>query len=173
MKDSCTIQLLIGGGGTLSFIMDQRELIYTYGKCCGKSLKETTGVDERPNYLFIHPPRLECFSFTEIPPMPEVTLPIDMTSVSNTELKIVKGFDTLNGKTITQTHKTVRWETFSFSDTTIKCVLIEGANTNYVDELGLYKCEYLFNEYFGFVQLTYNKPNGESVKMILRSVNFN
>jgi hypothetical protein len=173
LSDSCSLQMAIGNGGWLSYIMDQRELKYTYGKCCGKDLRETTGVDEREHLVFIHPPRLACFSFAEIPPMPEINLPINMTSVSTGELQIVKSeMKGLNGKTIKQKTRLVKMEDFGFADTTIKCVMIEGENTNYLDTLGIYKCEYLFNEYYGFVQLSYHKPNGESVKFVLKSTNF-
>lgn len=63
-------------------------------------------------------------------------------------------------------------DTFSFADTTIECVVMEGANTNYLEEIGLYKRQYLFNEYYGFVQLNYYKPTGESEKIILKTTNF-
>jgi len=172
LTDSCAIKLTIGKGGWLSYIMDQRELVYTYGNCCGKDLKETTGVDERPNMVFIHPPRLACMAFTEIPPMPQIGLPVNMTEVSTGELRIVKGWGSLNGKTIKQKEKLVKMVEFTFADTTISSVMIEGENTNYIDTLGVYKSQYLFNEHFGFTQLNYYKPNGESVKMILKTTNF-
>jgi hypothetical protein len=173
LADSCSLQLTIGKGGLLSFAMNQRELKYTYGKCCGKELSETTGVDERGNYVFIHPPRSACLSFTEVPPMPEINLPVNMTSVSTGEIKILKSeMNGLAGKTIKQKSRVVKMDTFSFADTTIKCVETEGENTNYTDEIGLYKSAYLFNEYYGFVQLSYYKPTGESVKIILKTVNF-
>jgi hypothetical protein len=174
VTDSCSLQLKIGNGGILSSITGQRELKYTYGKCCGKDgITETTGVDERADFVFIHPPRLASFSFTEIPPMPEVRLPVDMTGTSTSELKVVKAdFKGLDGKTIRQKSRPAGMEDFRFADTTIKCVVLEGENTNYLDELGLYKGAHLFNGHFGFVQLNYYKPNGESVKIILKATNF-
>src|SRR6202012_5107432 len=53
LSDSCSLQMVIGKGGLLSSFMNQRELKYTYGTCCGKDITETTGVDERQNYVFI------------------------------------------------------------------------------------------------------------------------
>jgi len=173
MIDSSSLQLEIGTGSILSYITNQKELKYS-GTCNGRKIKESTGVDEKENMIFIHPPRVgKCFSFTEIPPMPQVELPINMTSVSNIELKVVKAeFEGLNGKTIKQTHRPVRIDTFTFADTTIKCTVITGENTNLIDELGMYKCEFYFNEHYGFVQLNYMKPNGEQVKIVLRKTNF-
>jgi hypothetical protein len=173
INDSCSLQMFIGKGGLLSYYTGQRELKYIYGNCCGQGFTETTGVDERPNLVSIHPPRLACFSFAEIPPMPEISLPINLTTVSNIELRIVKSqMSVLDKKTIKQILKQVKMETFKFADTTIECMMMEGANTNYISELGLYKCEYLFNDHYGFVQLSYYKPNGESVKFVLKSTNF-
>jgi len=173
ITDSCPLQLEIGKGGLMSSIMNQRELVYT-GYCCGKEIEEKTGVDERSNMVFIHPPRIgNCFSFTEIPPMPQVELPINMTSVSTGELKVVKAeFEGLNGKTIKQTHRPVRIDNFTFAGKTIKCTVIEGENTNLINDIGKYKCEYYFNESYGFVQLNYLKPSGEQVRMVLRKTNF-
>ena len=97
---------------------------------------------------------------------------LDVSAVENDGIKSLRLLIKMNGKTIKQKSRLVKKEAYSFGDTTINCVVIEGENTNYLDKIGLYKCEYLFNEYYGYVQLNYYKPGGESVKVLLKTTNF-
>jgi len=48
----------------------------------------------------------------------------------------------------------------------------EGYNTNYIDELGQFKCISLFNEEIGFVNIQYLKPDSSIVEFKLKSINF-
>lgn len=48
--------------------------------------------------------------------------------------------------------------------------VINGENTNYLDELGKYKATYWFDQNYGFIRMKYEKPNGEIVDIKLKSV---
>jgi len=134
-------------------------------------LIERTGVCENKTNVYLHPPRMSYMSFTQIAPHPDVTFPLRVGNTSEGELKIVKGWDSLDGKTIKNycTVKALKDEKIQ-NNVYKDCYLIEGENTNYVDELGVYHVKFWFNKDFGFVKLEYHKPDSTIVAMELMNV---
>ncbi|MBX2887746.1 MAG: hypothetical protein KF829_03765 [Ferruginibacter sp.] len=173
IKDTCSLSMEVKKGNFISFLSGQKNLTYSYRHCCNKNMTESTGVEEDSTHVFIHPPRLDCFAFTEMTPMPAISLPIVIGSTKELTLKIVKStFSELSGKTISQYQKVVGKENFKYKNTNLSTYAIEGENTSFVNEFGKYFSTFLFNEALGFVFLKYQNPNGEFVTMTLEDTNF-
>jgi len=135
----------------------------------GKPITETTGVIDDSTQVYLHPPRLNFMSFTEIPPFPNIFLPPDTRSTITVTTSVVKGFGKLDGKKLKQTFKVIGKENLTLFDKKYKDVwVIQGGNTNYIDKIGQYKVTYWFDQNYGFIRMKYEKPNGEIVDLKLK-----
>ena len=173
LTDSCRLVAEVKKGNFVSFLAGQQNLTYTYEDCCRKTIYESTGVDEDTSGVFIHPPRQDCFAFTQIAPMPSISLPPDIGSKREIELKVVKStLKELNGKTVAQILTVTGVDSFAYKEVYLPVYVLEGQNTNYREEFGIYHCRFFFNEKLGFVLLEYVKPDGQKVIIRLVETNF-
>ncbi|MDI6832286.1 MAG: hypothetical protein QMD02_00365 [Bacteroidales bacterium] len=175
VNDSLTLILKVDSSGKKNFF-NQIRIIWDY-KRNGKVIEsEITLADEENNQISIHPPRELFLSFTEILPFPASGNPGYLTYESRGELHVIKYKDykdgILEGKIITRYLHAVDTTTYNFANKNYRCWILEGENTNYIEELGQFKCKYLFNEELGFVNLTYYKPDSSFVVIELKSINF-
>ena len=136
----------------------------------GKIVKTTTTVaSDNKNSIStsIHPPRSMFLSFTEIAPFPISCNPGYMKYESKNEIHVEQYPDykdgILEGKVIKQNVNTIDTTSYSFNGKQYKVWVNEGYNTNYIDELGQFKCISLFNEEIGFVNIQYLKPDSSVV----------
>ncbi len=175
LTDSCSLKLAMDNKQswvTNIFLSGQKKLNYYYQDCYTDSIIEPAGVVET-DHVFLHPPRMSCFSFTHASPMPDISFPIKVGNQSDIELYVQKSqFSELNLKTIKQFKQVTGTESFIINDTAINCYVSEGKNVNYIEEIGEYKNRILFNKYYGFVSLTYLNPNETKVEFVLTSTNF-
>ena len=132
-------------------------------------MKAATGVVEDSGNVYLHPPRKFYMSFAQIPPHPDIHLPVRMGNRSEHELVIEKGWgDTLNGKTIKSFLKVTGTENLVLGNNEYNdCFIFEGNTLNYADELGVYYAKYWFHKDFGFVKFHYIKPDSSAVIMEL------
>lgn len=118
--------------------------------------------------------------FTEIPPFPEIGVPVPNDTGWSTqgEMHIPVDWEgemqkELGGKVLKQSTALIKIEPITlFGKTYDSCRIITGKNDNYIQELGQYKCTYWFNTTYGFVRLLYTKPDGTTVDMKLKKVTF-
>jgi len=175
VNDSLTLILKVDSSGKKNFF-NQIRIIWDY-KRNGKVIEsEITLAYEENNQISIHPPRDLFLSFTEILPFPASGNPGYLIYERREETVVLKYKDykdgILEGKTITQYLHAVDTTIYNFADKNYRCWILEGENTNYIEELGQFKCKYLFNEDLGFVNLTYYKPDSSFVVIELKSINF-
>lgn len=175
VNDSLTLILKVDSSGKKNFF-NQTTIIWDY-KRNGKVIEsEITAAYEENNQISIHPPRELFLSFTEILPFPASGNPGYLTYESRGELHVIKYKDykdgILEGKIITRYLHAVDTTIYNFANKNYRCWILEGENTNYIEELGQFKCKYLFNEDLGFVNLTYYKPDSSFVVIELKSINF-
>lgn len=172
--DTCQLKLTVGKTSISSLLANQEGILYTYSGCNdSKSYKETTGVDESSNGIFLHPPRLGEFAFTEVVPFPRINYPVELQSSSEIELKVAKSaFKMAENKTFKHIIERTTTDTLQYKNTTILCYVVEGRNTNYIEEIGRYKATYWFNQKYGFVRLSYFKPDKSSIDIVLENTNF-
>lgn len=175
VNDSLTLILKVDSSGKKNFF-NQTRIIWDY-KRNGKVIEsEITAAYEENNHISIHPPRDLFLSFTEILPFPASGNPGYLIYERREETVVLKYKDykdgILEGKTITQYLHAVDTTIYNFADKNYRCWILEGENTNYIEELGQFKCKYLFNEELGFVNLTYYKPDSSFVVIELKSINF-
>ena len=178
MNDSLTLNLTVINKWWYENIVSQTMIEYDYVKN-GKVVKETTtGVTDRIEDFTteIHPPRHLLLSFTEILPFPTCGNPGYMKFERNSKLDVQKYTQykdgILEGKIIEQYIKATDTTLYSFNNNQYRVWITEGENTNYIEELGQFKCRYLFNEELGFVNMQYYKPDGSIVELKLKSINF-
>jgi hypothetical protein len=176
VNDSLTLILKVGNSWWQENLFNQTRIIWDY-KRNGKVIEsEITAADEENNQISIHPPRKLFLSFTEILPFPASGNPGYLTYESRGELHVIKYKDykdgILEGKIITRYLHAVDTTIYNFANKNYRCWILEGENTNYIEELGQFKCKYLFNEELGFVNLTYYKPDSSFVVIELKSINF-
>ncbi|MGB4145028.1 MAG: hypothetical protein WBI87_05395 [Bacteroidales bacterium] len=175
VNDSLTLILKVDSSGKKNFF-NQTRIIWDY-KRNGKVIEsEISLANDENNYINIHPPRKLFLSFTEILPFPASGNPGYLNYESTIEMHVLKYKDykdgILEGKTITQYLHAVDTTIYNFADKNYRCWILEGENTNYIEELGQFKCKYLFNEELGFVNMTYYKPDSSFVVIELKSINF-
>jgi len=136
----------------------------------GKTIIEKTGIVVDSNYVYIHPPRKSFMSFAEIPPQPSINLPPQIGTKKETKLKIIKGWGSLNGKTISQRSEIMKIEPLKLFDKTYEgSVLTKGTNTSHIQELGEFTIKHWFKKDFGFIRLRYEKPKGDVIDIKLKS----
>lgn len=171
--DSFYIIMKVSKPHLVSFLANQTAIIYSY-EINGKKYEEKTGVEEDEYGVFIHPPRLGEFSFLQVPPMPTINYPLNAILEKEIELNTLKSeFKPVSGKKIKQQLKqNNERDTFILKKQSIECVKIIGQNINYTEEIGTYKAEYLFNEIYGFVKMSYIKPDNSILKINLIETNF-
>ena len=171
---SCTLQLSAGASSVSSVLAGQKGITYNYSNCdSAQSFEETTGVDESAEGIFLHPPRLGAFAFTEVVPFPRITYPAELITSSEVELTVRKSaFKPAENKTFQHIIERTVTDTIVYKDTRIPCYVIEGRNTNYIKEIGQYKCKYWFSPKYGFVRLLYYKPDSSTVDLVLADTNF-
>lgn len=171
---NCTLKLSVGAHSVSSVFAGQKGITYNYSNCdSAQAFEETTGVDESAEGIFLHPPRLGAFAFTEEVPFPRVTYPAEQITSSEVELTVRKStFKSAENKTFKHSIERTVTDTIVFKDTRVPCYVIEGRNTNYIKEIGQYKCKYWFSQKHGFVRLLYHKPNSSTVDLVLADINF-
>ncbi len=176
VNDSLTLVLKIDDCWWYENLVGQTRINWIYKKGDKVIKSEWTGVVDGEKIVEIHPPRELFLNFTEILPFPASGNPGYLLYESTINLVITKYQDykdgILEGKTITQHLKAVDTTIYNFKNKNIRVWLLEGENTNYIEELGQFKCKYLFNEELGFVNLTYYKPDSSLVEIRLVSINF-
>lgn len=176
VNDSLTLILKVGNSWWQENLFNQTRIIWDY-KRNGKVIEsEITAAYEENNHISIHPPRKLFLSFTEILPFPASGNPGYLIYERREETDVLKYKDykdgILEGKIITQYLHAVDTTIYNFANKNYRCWILEGENTNYIEELGQFKCKYLFNEELGFVNLTYYKPDSSFVVIELKSINF-
>lgn len=174
--DSITLVLKVENSWWYENLIGQTRIQWIYKKGDSIIASEKTGVVDGEKTVEIHPPREMFLNFTEILPFPASGNPGYLLYESNSELVITKYPDyrdgILEGKTITQHLMAIDTTLYDFNKKKYICWLLTGENTNYIEDLGQFKCKYLFNEILGFVNLTYYKPDSSMVEIRMKSVNF-
>ncbi len=176
INDSITLKLLVTNSWWYENLVGQTMNEYHYIKNGEIIKKSTTGiVDEKGRSIYIHPPRDLLLSFTEIPPFPQAANPGAFIKIDD-NLDVQKYEDykggILEGKTIKQHLETTDTIYYNFNNKEYFVWVMEGYNTNYIEELGQFKCRYLFNEELGFLNMQYYKPDSSIVELKLKSINF-
>ncbi|MEE1897026.1 hypothetical protein V1389_01675 [Flavobacterium rakeshii] len=171
---NCTLKLSVGSSSVASVFTGQKGITYNYTNCdSNQSFEETTGVDESTEGIFLHPPRLGAFAFTEVVPFPRINYPPELITSSEVELTVRKSaFKPAENKTFQHTIERTVTDTLTFKNSKVVCYVVEGRNTNYIKEIGQYKGKYWFSPKYGFVQLLYYKPDGSTVDLLLADTNF-
>jgi len=132
---------------------------------------EKTGVVENGKRVSIHPPRFAYMSFAEIAPQPSVNFPISVGVSRETSLSIVKGWDSLNNKTIKQHEEVIAFEDINLFGRQYKnCAVTVGENINHIQEVGQYHVKYWFDKNDGFVKIVYTKPDSVRIELLLKSI---
>lgn len=174
VADTCTLKLQVGEKSLASIMAGQKGIAYVYDNCDEPvAYKETTGVDESEEGIFLHSPRLGAFAFTEVIPFPTINYPAELKTSSEIELKVIKStFKPAENKTIKQILERTITDTITYKGAKLVCFIVEGKNTNYIKEIGQYTGTYWFNEQYGFVRLLYKKPDGSTIDLVLTDTNF-
>lgn len=174
VTDTCSLKLQVGEVSLASLLAEQKGVTFEYHNCAGsESYKETTGVLENEEQVFLHSPRDGAFAFTEVVPFPTIAYPLESKTSSEIELHVAKvPFKPAENKIIKQILERTTTDTITYKGTKLTCYLIEGKNTNYIEEIGQYSGIYWFNEKYGFVRLLYKKPDGSTVDLVLAETNF-
>ncbi len=175
LSDSCYVVLTSAKNTYINMMMGraQTPLSYDYFGFPDSPYNEWSGILEDSTTVSIHPPRHLYLEFTEIPPMPSISLPPNLGTTTTSTLYVAYGFiESANGKRIRQKTKMSPHEDFQYKNKILSCWIIEGENTNHLEELGVYKSKHYFNEQFGFVKMEYTKPDGEKVTLSLVDTNF-
>jgi hypothetical protein len=111
-----------------------------------------TGLLNLTSRVWLHPPRIGPLEILEAFPFPDIRFPIEVRNEWKNSLKVVSGFDELNGKTIKAEYKLnsikpgtilsdTLWEIHSVSS-------FEGSKSKYY-------AKYLFSKNLGFVNYRY------------------
>ena len=170
--DSAEIKLVVDQPKWYKFSYGQTVIRYEYNKnnlLQISDVKEETGVVEEADKIYLHPPRESFMKFAEIPPHPLLRFPLETGAYSETAINIIKGFEKLDGKTIKQKLTITGNENVTLGQLTYDSTwVINGCNTNFIDELGKYCVTYWYHESFGFIRMKYEKPDGITVDLKYR-----
>ena len=173
--DTQSILLRVPSEGVSRFTYGQTGIQYLYitlSESDGDTLTEVTGVVESSDKIYLHPPRKDFMAFAEIPPQPQISLPLKVGNYSETELKIAKGWGELNGKKIKQSLKVAGGDELKMYGHSYDSLwLIEGKNISHLNELGQYSVTYWFDEKLGFIRMKYTKPDSTIVDLKLKKFN--
>ncbi len=106
-----------------------------------------------PSQIWIHPPRQLYLRMAQMVPFPKVMLPIEKGQVIPWELTPKKGWEELEGKTVTG-HIVVTDKIF-FDNPVVNdwCWVLETIGES---EIGNFNSKYYFHEKYGFVYLYYD-----------------
>ncbi len=132
--------------------------------------KETTGVDEEENHVYLHPPRNNYMAFTELSPFPEGHFPVGVAVESDITLNVVQGYDSLDGQAL----KAVIKQYKESIDTTILdieylgCARVTGKLISH-PQFGNWQSYYLVHPQKGFVYWRYTLNDGSIVELLLKN----
>ncbi len=148
------------------------EYISNSGKVTGR---ESTGLVENQNNIWMHPPREKLFRILELSPFPYVKQNSDITSTYNWEMMVGDQWGDSRWKT---------WEgginlKFSYENTerknisteynnNIDCMVTESTGES---TLGTTKLISYFNEELGFIKLEYTNIDGSTIILEYQRVN--
>jgi len=174
-----------GWGGEAS---DQSQVIYEYEYTDQDSLehidelrtivktefwikRDTTGVIETEDRVWIHPIRNNEFFKTEIAPFPTVRFPISNEAMKKAKSKIVimRNWGTYSPSETECEYSYVGIETKSYNGIgDLKCYKFSAlaVNTTY----GLSELEYYFNEDLGFVEMDYKTYDGDQILFTIHEI---
>jgi hypothetical protein len=98
-----------------------------------------------------------------IAPYPKTMIPPSENATILLTHRFVKGYGEQTGKTIKQEITIGQKETCSVLGRKKECWRINGKNTSFIEEEGLYKISALFESTAGFVEWQYTYPNATTV----------
>jgi hypothetical protein len=129
---------------------------------------ERTGVINDSQTVWIHPPRMSDFSFTELTPFPHVRKPLTEGNEWKSMLNIGKGWGEWENLTVKESYKAIGQKDVS---TLMKklpnCWQVDATGES---EAGTYKITYYFHPQYGFVRWEYTKPDSTKVILDLEKV---
>ena len=133
------------------------------------SKKANTGIIENVKKIWMHPMRSNQYVTTEICPYPEVKFPLEIGKSWSSTMNLGKKWGIWSGKSgefsYTVTDKV--FENFTFLDKPLECWKVEATS---FFEFGTSKLSFLFNEDYGFVNLSYNNYLNEEISFVLVNV---
>ncbi len=161
--DSQNVILKVPGGG----FFGQIKINWLYKKPKGR---ETTGVIENAKEVWIHPPRMGDFRFTELAPFPEIQKPFKKGKKWKSILKIGGGWNEWEGLSVKNSYEII-------GQTDVSTPMGDFGNCWQVDakgesKIGIFVLKLYFHPEYGFVFMEYHKPSGESVIFELVKVKF-
>ena len=153
----------------------QLEAIWTYRTKPGTEKKfqnqfsigwisaDTTGIIEDEEKIFIHPPRHNQYTLTEIAPFPDFRKNLKIGDTYTALIIIGPGWGDWSGKKIKSRYiiEDTRIEKGDKYWTIKATSELDGKTTD---------CEFIFNEKKGFVSLVYNFFNGDKMTMKLKKI---
>lgn len=133
-----------------------------------KEVFEYTGVVEKQERLWIHPPRSEYVKITELAPFPEVRFPVKQDEEWESSLYIGPGYGDWSGKKVENDYRISRFADTSFNDLTFRdCTVIEATGKS---EPGETKVYHWFHDEYGFVLMDYYLPEEERLTISLTAL---
>lgn len=130
----------------------------------------TTGVIEKPNWIWTHPIRENQFISTEVAPFPQVPLPLKVGQTYAANVPIPKTqWGKWGGNNIRSTYEVVarQKKEYPFCDGEIECWEVRAESTF---QLGTSTLTVYFNEKYGFVEMHYKNYANERITFLLEEV---
>ncbi len=125
---------------------------------------DSTGFIENTAKIFIHPPRHNQYSITEVAPFPQIIYPIELNKEYKSLNFIGSGWGDWSNLKMIYNYKIIGKTKITISNNTYDCWIIQSISES---ELGLSTLKFLFNEQVGFVKMSYSFYDNTKIELQL------
>lgn len=125
---------------------------------------DSTGFIENEEMIFIHPPRNNQFSYTEIAPFPQLLYPLENNNEFQRFLFIGTGWGEWDNLKLKNNYEIVKNEKIVILDNEIDCWFINSFSES---ELGVSYMDFIFNNEIGFIKMNYKFYDNKKIKFEL------
>ncbi|MGQ1908229.1 hypothetical protein ACT3CE_00435 [Marinifilum sp. RC60d5] len=122
--------------------------------------KQSEGIIENVEEVWMHPIRVNQYKFTEVAPFPEVRFPLEKGKKWKSSLTINKGWGEWNNLEIANKYKITGRTKYTLSSLKIDCWIIESTSKSSIGKSTLYS---LFTNEYGFVKMVYRNYKKEKL----------
>jgi len=163
------LQMKVGRINVVSFLLGTAGMDYEFQDFKTKQFYtgEFTLAYLKSYSVSLHPPRFGSYYFTEAVPFPASCLDCTVGSRETGFIQVKKGFKELSFKRIEQVLECTDSLNYDYKGETVKCLVWKGRNTNFINEIGQYKVEYIFSQKYAFLELRYFLPDSSNLVLKL------
>jgi len=125
---------------------------------------DSTGFIENEKKIFIHPPRHNQYSFTEIAPFPQIDYPLELNKKYKKFLFVGFGFGEWENLKLVNEYEVIKTESLLILGDEYNCWFI---NSTSKSELGESNMDFIFSTEIGFIEMDYRFYDHKRIRLSL------